>query len=282
MEAKTALPAGFQFSQASLHDFETCCRRFELRYLRRLNWPGIESTPLEEAEHMAQLGTDFHRLVHQHLVGLEAEMLTATLVEPELKEWWQNYLDYRPAMLEEAALYPELTLSTPLRGYRLVARFDLLAVQGSTFWLVDWKTTRHKPSRDSLARRMQSRVYPYVLAAAGAAYNRGQAIDPAAIKMMYWYPQEPQQPEVFVYSLALMQRDEQFLSRLIEQVKSAALAGDFPLVEGWRPCLYCRYRSFCDRGDKAGPVSAQQEQAEADLDLDVLALEWDQIAEIQF
>jgi CRISPR/Cas system-associated exonuclease Cas4 (RecB family) len=277
------IPNDFQFSQSSLQDFETCPRRFELRYLQRLSWPAIEAEPIQEVERLARLGADFHRLVHQHLAGIEADTLTETLTEAELElnTWWQNYLAHRPAALLEAHTYPELALSTPLRGYRLMARFDLLAVQSDgSFLIIDWKTTEHKPSRDSLERRMQTRVYPYVLATAGTAFNQGQTVDPSRINMMYWYPQVPDQPEIFAYSATLLQRDEQFLSDLIEQIKSTAESGDFRLVEDRKPCNYCVYRSFCDRGDQAGPLVelADEPQEMADI----LAIDWDQIAEIEF
>jgi len=277
------LPESFQFSQSSLQDFETCARRFKLRYVQRLNWPGIESEPIREVERLAQLGADFHRLVHQHLVGLDEALLTKALVaaEPELKSWWDNYLAHRPAALSEAQLYPELTLSIPAGGYRLLARFDLLAIQpDGTFLIVDWKTTRKKPARDILARRIQTRVYPYVLALAGAAFNQGRPIDPAAIKMMYWYSQAPDQPEEFDYSPALFQRDEQFLAGLIAQVKHAAEQDDFPMVESLEPCAHCVYRSYCARGDKAGPLVDLMEEPQEIID--VSAFDWDQIAEIQY
>ncbi|MCB0227345.1 MAG: PD-(D/E)XK nuclease family protein, partial [Anaerolineae bacterium] len=88
------LPQSFPFSQSSLHDFETCPRRFKLRYLDRLRWPAVEAEPIVEAERLARLGQDFHRLVQQHLIGLEVETLTAylTSAEDELRTWWQRYL----------------------------------------------------------------------------------------------------------------------------------------------------------------------------------------------
>ena len=277
-----SLPNDFLFSQSNLQDFETCPRRFELRYLRRLSWPAVEAEPIQEAEHLARLGTDFHRLVYQHLIGIDAASLTASLEhEPELKTWWRNYLEHRPGSLRDAQNFPELTLSTPLRGYRLTARFDLLAVQpNGTFLIIDWKTARYKPSRPNLTRRIQTRAYPYVLTTAGTALNRGQAIDPSAIKMMYWYPQEPKNPEIFAYGPTEFQRDEQFLGNMIEQIKNAAYNNEFPLVEADQPCQHCVYRSFCDRGEQAGSVlTLEVEPQEA---LDASSLEWDQIAEIQF
>lgn len=278
-----ALPNDFQFSQSSLQDYDTCPRRFRLRYLDRLRWPAIESEPVREAERLAQLGTDFHRLVHQHLSGLETDILSASLeqADADLRTWWQNYLTQRPAALAQAQTYPELTLSTPLGGYRLQARFDLLAAQrDGAFLIVDWKTTRQKPSRAGLARRIQSRVYPYVLAQAGAAFNNGQPLDPAAIKLIYWYPHFPDQPEQFDYSRQQLQQDEQFLSALIERIKQAAQQNEFPLVADEKPCRTCVYRSHCDRGVKAGPIEALPEETR--VEVDVVALEWDQIAEIQF
>ena len=126
----TMLPPHFQFSQSNLNDFASCARRFQLKHLDKLRWPAIESEPVQEAEMLAQQGTDFHRLVHQHLAGLTVDVLEATLPSDnlDLAQWWQNYLDHRPQALSQARIYPELPLSTPLRGYRLLARFDVLAV----------------------------------------------------------------------------------------------------------------------------------------------------------
>lgn len=276
------LPPDFQFSQSSLQDFEICARRFELRYLQHLRWPAVESEPIRAAETLARMGTDFHRLVHQHLLGIDAQRLTASLTEaePDLKHWWQNYLDHRPD-LSGAVLHPELALSTPLAGYRLLARFDLLAIQpDGAFLIIDWKTAQQKPPRASLARRIQSRVYPYVLAAAGTAFNNGQPLDPAAIHMMYWYPAAPHEPEIFDYDEATYRRDEQFLAGLIMQIEQRSQSGDFPLIEDRKPCRHCVYRSFCDRGIQAGPLVSMEEEPQTILD--VTDLDWDQIAEIQF
>ena len=154
-----SIPRDFQFSQSSLQDFETCPRRFELRYLRRLRWPAVETEPVERAERLAQRGADFHRLVHQHLIGLDEALLTdyAQNLDAELQVWWTRYLSHRPEQLTTATIYPELTLSAPLRGYRLQARFDVLARQSDgTFLIIDWKTSLKKPTRTVLARRVQA------------------------------------------------------------------------------------------------------------------------------
>lgn len=277
------LPNDFQFSQASLQDFEVCRRRFKLRYLDRLSWPGVEAQPIREVERLAQLGIDFHRLVQQHLIGLDVNTLEQSLTEaePELKAWWQNYIRFRPTELDAAILHPELTLSTPMAGYRLTARFDLLAVKpDGGMLIIDWKTAQRKPHRDTLATRIQTRVYRYALATAGAAFNPtqpGQAIPPENIRMLYWYPEFPDEPEAFPYDADALAQDAAFLTDLVRQVIAET---EFALVADDKPCRHCTYRSYCARGPHAAPIQTLPEEPQETID--VLSLDWDQIAEIQF
>jgi hypothetical protein len=114
-----------------------------------------------------------------------------------------------------------------------------------------------------------------VLAMAGNAFNAGQAIDPAAIQMIYWYPARPDQPESFAYNHQRRQQDEQFLSGLIERVKDAAQADHFPLVEDKKICTYCVYRSYCDRGAKAGALADLAEEPTEVIDS--LAFDWETV-----
>ncbi len=67
LRSKTlVLPDDFQFSQASLNDFAQCRRRFQLRYLQKVNWPALETEPALENEQRMQRGARFHRMVRQH------------------------------------------------------------------------------------------------------------------------------------------------------------------------------------------------------------------------
>ena len=88
------LPDDFAFSQSSLQDFVDCPRRFLLRYVQHLQWPALASVPALEFERITRLGTDFHRLVHQHQLGLPLERLAAQIDDEQLRAWWQNYLEY--------------------------------------------------------------------------------------------------------------------------------------------------------------------------------------------
>ncbi len=241
------LPPDFQFSQASLQAYVDCPRRFELRYILELAWPAVSAEPADEFEAQLAEGEAFHRLVHQHLLGLPA----ARLVPPEaevigqqdedpgrsvetsrrdvsterLGGWWQNYLSAGLSGLPPNR-YPELTLSAPAGGQtktpatgRLLAKYDLVAIEpGQRAVIVDWKTSQRRPGRPWLAARLQTRVYRYVLARAAAHLNRGQPVRPEQVEMIYWFAEFPDQPERLAYDATQYAADEKYLSGLIAQI----------------------------------------------------------------
>ena len=112
------LPTDFQFSQGSLQDYVDCPRRFQLRYVHHLAWPAAESEPALENERHLRQGAAFHRLVHQHVLGLPPEQLSRTVADEALRRWWRNYLAEPPADLPPSR-YPEIVLSAPVGGHRL-------------------------------------------------------------------------------------------------------------------------------------------------------------------
>jgi hypothetical protein len=179
------LPSDFQFSQASLQDYVDCRRRFQLRYLLELAWPAIGVDPAEEQEQHSQLGELFHRLLHQHQLGIPAERLVgiARAVDEQmggsqLSVWWENYLRAGPTGLP-LRRDAEVALSAPISGRRLHGKYDLIASEpGEQAVIVDWKTSRARPGRPWLAARLQTRVYRYVLVESGAVLNQGRPWQP--------------------------------------------------------------------------------------------------------
>jgi len=282
------LSADFQFSQGSLQDYVDCPRRFQLRYVRRLAWPALEAEPALENERYLQQGAVFHRLVHQHALGLPPERLSSMMAEKNLLRWWRNYLAEPPADLPSSC-YPEVVLSGPLgRGRetgpstgRLVAKYDLIAVDaGQRAIIVDWKTSRRRPRRKWLAGRLQTRVYPYLLVRAGTHLNRGQPFEPEQVEMVYWFADFPADPGRFVYNAARYEADEVYLTSLIEEIRGMG-DEDFPLTTEERRCRYCAYRSLCQRGVRAGAFDEAEEESGPLDDFDI-SLDFEQIAEIEY
>jgi len=269
----------FQFSQGVLQDFVDCRRRFRLRYLEQLAWPAIVADPVLSRERRLRLGVQFHRLVQQHQLGLPQAQLSALAFDEDLQRWWQNYLAHGPVDLP-AQRHPETALSATLGGVRLLAKYDLLAVHpGRRLVIVDWKTNQHRPQRAWLAKRLQTRVYRYVLARCGQHLNAGAPLDPAQLEMRYWFAEFPQQPECFAYDQAQFEEDEAYLSGLIETIQRLQVT-DFSLTEEQRHCRYCAYRSLCERGVAAHV--AQDDQVPDPQDTIELGLDLEQIDEIEF
>ena len=277
-----ALPADFSFNQSSLQDYLDCQRRFELRYLLRLSWPAVEIEPAMENERFIRRGSIFHRLVHQHQIGIPEARLAPYANEPELSQWWQAYLKQGSTLLEGCTTkYPETMLTTELAGQILVAKFDLLCLQeDGNLRIIDWKTSHYSPQRRRLAERMQTHIYPFVLVRAGT-HLLGREIQPEQVQMIYWYTSQPDRPVIFPYDQAQYDRDEQLLSNLISSISQQA-RGEFPLTSHEERCRLCTYRSLCQRGVQAGAIedmTGDLEDAATNL-LD--ELDFDQIGEIEY
>ncbi len=274
------LPENFQFTQSNLQDYLTCPRRFDLRHRQKLSWPAVETAPVQESERRMQLGNDFHHLVRQHAQGIPLADLTAAANDDpsaELGAMWQNYLAHRPAelALPDARIFAEITLATVVSGWRLAAKFDLLAaLPDGRVLIVDWKTNLRRPASQRLRARAQSIVYPFVLAKSGASLF-GKAIAPSDITLQYFFTAAPADPEIIAYDDAQFARDEVQLTALIDEI---AAAETFSLTDDKRPCRFCAFRSFCDRGDVAG----QLDEFEDDFSFDEFDLDWEQVAMINY
>ncbi len=271
------LTPDFQFSQSSLQDYVDCPRRFQLRYMQRLNWPAPEAEPLVEHERHMEQGAQFHGLVQRHIAGLPVAVLDLLAQEEPLKHWWEAYLrtglDGVPPQRRS-----EMTLTAPLAGFRLLAKYDLVAVEpGQRALIVDWKTTR-KAQRERLAARLQTVVYRYLLAMGGAFLNGDRPIAPEQIEMVYWFAEQPDEPERFAYDRAQFEADEALLTDLIEEIAARKV---FELTTDIQRCKFCTYRSLCDRGVRAGDFRDVELDDEPD-DIVRADFDFDQIAEIEF
>lgn len=255
------MTASFRFTQRSLQDFLDCKRRYQLRYLLKLPWPSHIIEPAEIFEQHIRQGEQFHRLVHQHIMGMPPEALDRLAAEPPLNRWWEDFLETGFTDTHEIRL-PEITRSTSLAGFELAGKFDLVAVdEQSNILIVDWKTSRVVPGRNDLRKRMQSRVYPYILAREGIGRQKDEKVEPDRIRMRYWFTQAPREPIEFIYNSEQFKDDGEFLAALIQDIVNTNETS-FPLTEKEELCRYCPYRSLCDRGAEAG----QWETFDQDVD----------------
>ena len=251
------------FSAHSLQAYVDCARRFELTYLEQLKWPAVESEPpLESERHMAD-GRRFHEMIHRDVLGIRVPEPDAGR-DPDIARWWSNYQAQRPADVP-GERFAEKRLVGAIGEHTLVATCDLIAIgDGESAGgpatgggsprarIFDWKTWRRRHKRAWLAERLQTRVYPYLLAQAGAGIAGGPSLSPGEIEMVYWYSDFPDDPEVFTYSDSRFSEDETYLGGLLDEIQARAGGGGFELTADEKKCAFCAYRSFCGRGDVAG------------------------------
>lgn len=276
----TRLPEDFVFSQSSLQTYVDCQRRFELRYLLRQRWPAPEVADWHEHEVRMRHGKRFHELVHQHLIGIPVGLIEKHISDPVLQGWFATYLTNGLTDIPEKR-YTERTLTAQLGNHTLLAQFDLVAIGADRALIIDWKTSERLPREPWLRQRLQTRVYPYVLAQAGHMFNQGQAIDPEAITMIYWYADHDGQRLTFPYRRAQYEADAADLTQLVQDIEATE---HFPLTPDVGKCRFCVYRSLCDRGTQAGQLDDWEASGEdaGELTLDDLTLDLDQIGEIAF
>lgn len=264
-------------SQSSLQDYADCPRRFQLRYLEKLDYPAIETEPARENEIHQQEGEYFHRMLQQFYVGIPPQQVGELASSELLKRWWVNF----SSMSELTSLkndHPktETTLSAPLGRFRLVAKYDLIVVRDEKILIYDWKTYRKRPRDEWLATRWQTRIYRALLVNAGTHLNGGKPIAPEQVEMIYWFANFPQEPAVFSYTSAQYKRDWDALTRLADEIPTAS---NYPKTDDSARCSYCPYRSYCDRGIRAGNALDAELESEAE---ELFDINFEQIGEIAF
>ena len=271
------LPSDFTFTQNSLQDFEDCPRRFELRHLLHLAWPAPQTEPVLEHERHMQQGEHFHRLAQQFFLGLPDELLLSQTKDPDLTTWWQTFLSDLLIQSLPNRRWPELTLSMPFAGFRLLCKLDLLAAgEDGRFTIYDWKTSPNRLSRQYQQARWQTRLYPYILLHAASHLNDNQPLTPDQIEMIYWFAEDPTRPQHFPFSGELSAEVEQLLIQRIAEI-NVTQPDRFFLTTDERRCAFCVYRSLCERGEPGSLADAEDDFEPPDT---TTGLELDQIGEI--
>ena len=193
--------------------------------------------------------------------------LLATRLKPPLSDWFAAYRAHRPDDLPDRnRRWPNRASPIPFvdaasdRGFRLTALYDLLTIApGERAVIVDWKTGRTRRIPATIQRRLQSRVYPYVLVEAGRRRAWGP-FAPHQVELRYWFTAAPSQPIRITYDTAQHEANRALLHGLLGHILAGQDQDDFPKVPDTevnrqRFCRFCVYRSRCDRGDLPGDLA---------------------------
>lgn len=261
------------FAQQHLYTFQTCPRRFYLRYLARVPWP---EAPLgQDQEHAYERGRRFHRWIERHNLGLP--VMDEAESDPVVRQWWHTYRQHGPA-LPDGRRYVETSLTVPIgpdKRHQLTGRFDLLIVSSAdgrpSCALFDWKTGEPRPI-ERLRRAWQTRTYLFLAADGGAALvpDSPEAFAPDRLSLTYWYVEDPAHPRIIAYDDAGHRRNRAELESVVAEIDRQLVDGEWSLTENLSECRYCAYRAYCGRQTAGtGPLDTT---AEDDEELDDLEL----------
>jgi hypothetical protein len=239
----------FIFSQNNLQNYIDCRRKFYLKHILQLQWPVLESEPSIIQEERTALGAEFHLLCNQYFSGVPESAIRNSIESPEILQWWNAFIEL--GVQPGSNLQAEKAITVPFLDYRLTVHYDLLnSNQNGTYLIYDWKTNLKQPQRTTLAKRMQTVIYPLVLQLF-LETNSSKKVAPENIELIYWYPVIPGRPIRFPFGHETYSQHLQLVEVLITEIMHNEI-DDFHLTESISQCDFCQFRSFCNRGVKAG------------------------------
>lgn len=234
-----------QLSQAHLRTLQTCPRQYQYRYLDSLMLP--EAT-LTETPSQKQ-GRNFHRLMQQHLQGLDVHPILEA--QPELKPWFEAFQTTPPPMIQGQGK-AEHHRSLGWGEFTLVAVYDYVIFGQEQAQILDWKTYARPPAPKTLSHHWQTRLYCYLLAAT-SAYS------PKQISMTYWFAQGEKGANFYTFSYsdtthqAVHQALEQCLNQLSQWLQAYGQGQDLPQVPAAQIPKYCHPCAFAERCRRSQP-----------------------------
>jgi len=233
-----------RLSQGQLNLLERCPRQFQHTYLQQLN------SPLNpEYQEGQTLGSRFHRLMQQQIMGLPIESFLQE--DSQLQTWMTAFAVAAPEILtsadNEAFRDSEHYRTLHFSDYLLTVIYDLLIADNSKAQIFDWKTSPKPPNKRNLEKNWQTRLYLYVLV-------QTSEYPPENISMTYWFVQSEGKPQSIKFSYNTAAHEQttkklnQLLSKLTYWLERYQQGEEFPQVaEGNKACEYCQFATRCDR-----------------------------------
>ncbi|HEY9721702.1 MAG TPA: PD-(D/E)XK nuclease family protein [Oscillatoriaceae cyanobacterium] len=247
-----------RLSANALTQYSFCERRFALRYKASRYWPAPEGGPEREGPNPLALGSAFHQLVHQRVLGLDLDG-TLALRETELPELgvlWRAFSQSPHAVGANARLWTEQALHFAIAGVPVEVRYDRLAEEDGRWTILDWKTGRVSAK---IRGTWQTKLYRYALVEAGEALT-GTPIAPEQVTLVYW--EVPKGHAVaFPYDAdehAAIRAELEAIAGRVTAPFDDAPADDANFKRNPDHCGQCPFDAYCNRAPLPLPASAQR------------------------
>ena len=248
-------------SATSLQDFLDCRRRFQLKYIDQISWPQpLNTVNIKQMESMTR-GREFHQLMQQHFLGIPDEKLLKSIDDNTLKTWFINTIESEICKIDQAEKLTEYRLSTYISDTLVTGVIDLLISQpDSSLKIIDWKTGLTKPKPQFYVSRIQTRLYPLLLAQSPLFHARitnKQCLD--KIEFIYWFTHFPQLPIINQYSPEKFDLDKVYLAELINTIQNTQV-NEMKMTANFYTCRTCQFQVYCGR------ISSESAQDVFDMD----------------
>lgn len=235
-------------SATSLQDFLDCRRRFQLKYIDQISWPQpLNAVNIKQLEAMTR-GREFHQLMQQHFLGIPDEKLLKSIDDNTLKTWFINTINSEICKIDQAENLTEYRLSTYISDTLVTGIIDLVIIQPeSSLKIIDWKTGLAKPNPQFYVSRIQTRLYPLLIAQsplfhAHLTYKR--SFD--KIEFIYWFTHFPQLPIINQYSPEKFDLDKVLLAELVNTIQNTHV-DEMKMTTNLNTCRTCHFQVFCGR-----------------------------------
>ena len=240
------IPNEFSFSQSSLQSYLNCPRQFELLYLQKLAWPAQKYADAEKFDLDLAAGQSLHQAIQRYLLGFDESLILEGLQagkDPRVPIWFTNFQTRLGYLKEKTDFIAEIPVSILFGQYWLTAKFDYLCLDNGHTHIFDWKTSAKKPGKTLLLESMQTKVYLTV------AHQSEQGSAKTVPTISYWEANFPDLDLTIVPSERTLARAATDLNNLISEI---AAQTEFPMTKTPQRCVYCKFRSYCNRGALPG------------------------------
>ncbi len=235
-----------QLSQSKISTWETCQRKFQLRYIDRSDWP--EPPHSADISAVMEQGEIFHMLAAQsYNLGDLFQFDAAELASP-IDVWWQAFQQHRPIPKKGVQHRVESTLSATLTDQiKLVGRLDLLFLSEDRLEIFDWKTGKPRTHGD-LKQDWQTRIYLALLYQSRALLGN-ESLSAEQLSITYWYTRDPQKSVKISYSEAWHAENWAELNALASQMGDRINSDqlNWPLTPHLKACSRCPFNILCGR-----------------------------------
>ena len=187
------------------------------------------------------------------------------IIDEEMIDWLENFLSFYKS-LEVKSSFSEFPLTAMIEDRKFIAIYDVIyQTHNEEIGIIDWKTSKHIPKKKSLASKVQTILYPYILHEGSAEFLPGSNYPPESISMRYWFPTSPSEEIIFPYGQETHEINREFLESIICEIQEKKL-GDFKLTKDEKKCGFCSYRSLCNRGVSASSIIESESFTYDDID----------------